>query len=141
MDNETYREERKLLIDAEREASRSFDKTLITLSAGALVLSVTFVRDLKFVPDDNWKIYVAWFAFILSLLTIMISFLLSQSAMRRQREINDNLFEADGKEVNQQNWYRPCIIVLNWASLIFLIVGLLFFGLYAASNIFVKENI
>lgn len=142
MDKETYLEERKLLIDEEREASRSYDKTLITLSAGALVLSVTFVRDLKYVSDDNWKICVAWAAFILSLLAIMISFLLSQSATRRQREILDMMIEdSNGTGVEERNGFVPWIIRLNWASLIFLIVGLLFFGLYAASNIFVKENI
>ena len=39
-----YFDERKMLSDAERAAGEGFDKTLLTLSAGAIALSVTFVR-------------------------------------------------------------------------------------------------
>jgi hypothetical protein len=39
-----YLDERKLLIESERAAAEGFDKTLLTLSAGAIALSVTFVE-------------------------------------------------------------------------------------------------
>ena len=40
---EDYHKERKVLIDGEWEAARSFDKAMLTLSAGALGLSITFI--------------------------------------------------------------------------------------------------
>jgi hypothetical protein len=39
-----YLDERKLLIEGERAAGEGFDKTLLTLCAGAIALSVTFVE-------------------------------------------------------------------------------------------------
>ena len=45
---EVYLEERKLLVDAEREGARTFDKAILTLAAGALALSITFLE--KVVP-------------------------------------------------------------------------------------------
>jgi hypothetical protein len=43
---EVYLEERKSLVDAEREGSRSFDKAILTLAAGAFGLSLTFIRQI-----------------------------------------------------------------------------------------------
>lgn len=45
---DVYLEERKLLIDAEREGARTLDKAILTLAAGALALSITFLE--KVVP-------------------------------------------------------------------------------------------
>lgn len=47
-------EERKLLIDAKREAARSFDQTMIMLSAGTLGLSLTFIQQLPTKPAQ-WR--------------------------------------------------------------------------------------
>jgi hypothetical protein len=39
-----YLDERKLLVDGESAAGEGFDKILLTLCAGAIALSVTFVE-------------------------------------------------------------------------------------------------
>jgi hypothetical protein len=46
-------DERNLLIDAKRDAARSFDQTMITLSGGALALSLTFVEKLAAIPHNG----------------------------------------------------------------------------------------
>ena len=91
MDEEANSKERYLLIDAEREAARSFDKTMTTLSAGALALSFGFVREMAGAAACKWLLYLAWAAFVLSLSSVLCSFLLSQHAMRCQRDINEQL--------------------------------------------------
>ena len=52
---------RVLLIDAKRDAARSFDQTVITLSAGALGISLTFAQQRATKPV-KWRTFlsVAW---------------------------------------------------------------------------------
>jgi hypothetical protein len=94
LEREAYLEERKTLVEAEGEASQSFDKALITLSAGAFGLSLAFIIQVAPVPRALWYLYVAWGGFILSLLSILFSFLASQQGFRRARDILDKYLET-----------------------------------------------
>lgn len=136
MDDEAYRRERDLLIDAEREAARSFDKTLITLSAGALVLSFGFVRDMKLSPSCTGLLFWAWFALTLSLLSVLISFLLSQKAMRCQRDILDECLGPESSGIPRVTRWAKVIALLNWGALVSLIFGVALFACFAACNLF-----
>jgi hypothetical protein len=78
-----YRE-REILIDELREASRNFDQNMLTLSAGALGLSITFVNLIAPKPQGTSCLIYAWCFFIGALLSTLISFLTSQSACRKQ---------------------------------------------------------
>lgn len=80
-----YLEERKLLIDAEREGSRSFDKAVLTLAAGALGLSVTFVDKIAPVPQATilWLLVASWIFFGFSIIVTLSSFITSQWACVR----------------------------------------------------------
>lgn len=112
-----YLEERKLLVEAEREAAQSFDKFMVTLSAGAFGLSIAFVRELVPSPRFLWLLHSAWGAFGLSLCFIVASFLISQSALRRQRDILDESYRDDEAARSERN--LPAVItgVLNWLSI------------------------
>jgi len=140
MDYEVYRRERDLLIDAEREAARSFDKTMITLSAGALVLSFGFVRDMQVSPSGKGLLFCAWCALTFSLLSVLVSFLLSQKAMRRQRDILDECLESATSSVPRVTRWAKVIAVLNWLALISLIVGVVLFACFAACNLFRSDT-
>jgi len=52
-DYQTYLEERKILIDSERETAQQFDKAILTLAAGALALSITFINQIAPEPKPN----------------------------------------------------------------------------------------
>jgi len=134
MDDKAYHKEREILIDAEREAARSYDKTLITLSAGALVLSFTFIREMKTPPIAAWQIYCAWAAFVVSLFLVLASFLLSQSAMRKQRDIIDDQY-TQHPSFPKSNPYVRWIVSMNWASLVLLALGVILFAAFATSNL------
>lgn len=69
---------------ADYEAHRDFDKAIMTLAAGALGLSIAFVHDLAPNPQTVAVLGVAWLMFAMSLLAVMVSFLSSQSALRRE---------------------------------------------------------
>jgi hypothetical protein len=102
-------DERKLLIDVKRDAARSFDQTMITLSGGALGLSLTFVQQLAEKPAQ-WRAVLisAWLAFGTALVSILISFLLFQYAIDARIDGKDQPASAwDG-------WTRRA----NWISLV-----------------------
>lgn len=134
-EREEYLEERNLLIDAERESARSFDKSMITLSAGALGLSITIIRHVAPTPQVVMLLYFAWGGFIFALLCTLTSFLLSQSALRRQREILDLDYEGGKPARDQKNCQAAITNCLNWLSIISFIVGVICFVLFGIKNL------
>src|SRR3954447_8029886 len=87
-----YLDERKLLIEGERAAGEGFDKTLLTLSAGAIALSVTFVEKLGAAGKFKPLLYVSWGILVLGLLLNVRAFLLLQNSYDRLMDINDELY-------------------------------------------------
>jgi hypothetical protein len=140
MDGETYHAERHLLIDAEREAARSFDKAMITLSAGALALSITFVKNIAPNASKEWLLFAAWAAFALALVVILVSFVCSQAGMRRQRQIIDKDFTRACRASEQRNCWQKIVSGLNLTSIVIFVVGVILLALFAGSNLPGKEN-
>lgn len=118
-----YLDERRVLVDAEREAAQSFDKFMVTLSAGAFGLSITFVRELIENPQSLWLLRSAWMAFGLSLCAILASFLLSQSALRRQRAILDEIDQGQEDARDKRNVPATITNLLNWTSIALFVCG------------------
>lgn len=98
-------DERKLLIDVKRDAARSFDQTMITLSGGALGLSLTFVQQLAEKPAQ-WRAVLisAWLAFGTALVSILISFLLFQYAIDARIDGKDQPASAWDRWTRRANW-------------------------------------
>lgn len=137
LERETYLEERKSLVEAEREAAGSFDKAMITLSAGALGLSITFIRELAPMPQSETValLIIAWGGFIVALLSTLSSFLFSQSAMRRQRDILDLDYEGAPPAQAMKNIPATITNMLNWFSIACFIIGVIFLALFSISNL------
>lgn len=122
---EAYAEERKILIEAEKETAQQFDKYVLTLAAGALALSITFINQIapKPISCSLWILLLAWSLFSLSILSTLISLLTSQRACRRQIEIYEQAFKGQGIGENSYAWWT---VLLNRAS-----IGLFVFGTFA----------
>jgi|SRR5829696_8385935 len=133
LEREAYLEERKTLVEAEGEASQSFDKALITLSAGAFGLSLAFIVQVAPEPRALWYLYVAWGGFILSLLSILFSFLASQQGFRRARDILDKYLEAGGAE--ETNRWNVVTSLLNILSIVAFVLGVVSLAYFAIRNV------
>jgi uncharacterized membrane protein len=136
-----YLEERKSLVDAEREGSRSFDKAILTLAAGAFGLSLTFIRQI--VPNIEsgtmFMLICAWVGFCISLFSTLISFLTSQSACLKQIEILElkyfgNHSDRD-KKANIKNKASDWTGRLNILSIFTFIIGVIFLAIFSISNL------
>jgi hypothetical protein len=134
LERQTYLDERKLLVDAEREAARSFDKAMLTLSAGAFALSITFVREIAPSPGCGCFLFVAWFMFGLAILSTLISFLVSQRAMRRQRDILENAYRTASSVDGQENTPATVTKHLNFLSIVLFGIGLIMMVIFAIQN-------
>ena len=138
LDYNTYLKERKSLIDAEREGARSFDKFILTLSAGSFGLSLTFIN--KIASDITrwtiWLLAVTWSFFLLSILSTLVSFLMSQLSCRRQRDIIDKACTEGTDPCNETNKPSQWTDWLNVASIAFFVLGALFLIIFSITNVY-----
>lgn len=114
---------RQSLIDAEKQGQDSFDKTVISLSGGALGISFIFIKD---VIGPNQIIHpelllATWICWAGSTLAVLISFYTSNRALRRAIEQCDNdtiHCEPPG------GFFSKITRTLNKAGIVFLILGI-----------------
>jgi hypothetical protein len=132
---DAYRDERKLLIDEEREAARTFDKAMLTLSGGALGLSITFIRQLAPRPSATWLLIIAWLGLAIALLSTCIALHVSQLAFRRARDLLDDDQRGVKGALELRNSPAVWTHRLNWAATITFVLGICLLAAFAFVNL------
>ncbi len=135
LSQEELREYRKGIIDIKHKLSESYDKLIVTLSGGALALSITFLKDIvgagKIV--NPMLLLSAWGAFVLSLATVLGAILFGIQAHKRTiKQIDDGTIYDD--EVVIGGICSRFSTWLHCASAISLLAGLIFISLFAFKN-------
>jgi len=124
------------LIEIEHKGADQHDRAILTLAAGALGITVTFIE--KIAPNPiRWTIgllLTSWFFLVLSILGIVVSFLVSQAACRYQRTLLD-LEYATGRRPDQKNRLADCTKRLNAVAFVFFVMGLAFILLFSGFNL------
>ncbi len=132
--SDALEEYRKGLITAEQKAQADFDKTVLTLSGGALGVSFAFVK--QFVVEGvavapRWLV-AAWTAWTLSAASVLASQYFSTLAMRR------TLHQVDTGAISAQRpggWYDRAVVVLNAAGGIGFVLGVVLAGVFVFRNV------
>ena len=137
---EVYLQERNSLVNAELEQARQFDKYILTLAAGTFGLSLLFIRQLVPSPEQGTicLLVTAWIAFGASILTTLISFLLSQTACSKQREILKTWYKKKDTELREEGMKNVFAIwtrTLNWTSMSLFIIGVVLLIIFSAVNL------
>jgi hypothetical protein len=123
---------RKFLEQCETEASTAFDKTTVTLSGGALALSLAFVKDIA--PNaPTWAklllLLPSWLALALSLLGVLLSLMASMKSMRHEIEcIDGRRVKADGEKPGGA--WRDWTETFNDVAITGCITGIALFVIY-----------
>jgi len=136
-----YLEERKSLVDAEREGSRLFDKAILTLAAGAFGLSLTFIRQIvpNIISGTMFMLICAWVGFCISLLSTLISFLTSQFACSKQREILEAEYFDNHSGYEKKAIFKNKTAIwtkrLNILSIFTFIIGVIFLAIFSIINL------
>lgn len=134
LERAAYLDERKLLVDAEREAARSFDKSMITLCGAALGLSITFVQYIAPIPQATTLLWLAWLCFSLALIVTLASFLTAQSALRKQRDMLDQEYKR-ATEHARPNAFATWTNRLNISSIVLFISGVALLACFSMKNL------
>lgn len=131
--------ERNRFIESKTDQSKTYDQTILTFSAGAIALSITFIEKLAPIPAAPWLLYTAWSFFGLAVLSVVLSFLVSQEAFQNEIEWVDASWEAvkSGETEppeRRPNRYTAQTRKLNFASGSLFVLGIVFFVLFGAFN-------
>lgn len=113
--------------------SQAFDRTLTTLAAGSLVLSVTFVGNLTCgQPTSGWLIVTSWGLMGAALVAVVVSQRTSVIVQTRYYEHGDTPAESDDK---RSMFFRRLTNLLNWIALIAFLVGMAALIIFASINL------
>jgi len=120
---------RKTLEQLEQSSQTAYDKTLITLSSGGLVLSVTFLTQLDRVQSPALLIG-AWVAWGSSLVIMLVGFLAAVHACRTGQAECD----SPGIITPTGGLWEKMIIPANWGACILFVIGLTLMLWFASLN-------
>ena len=131
---EAYLEERKALVESQHKSSEQYDTHVLTLAAGALGISLVFLKDIapSPIPTSLCWLRCAWGAYVSSLLLTLSSFQVSTKAFIRQRDILDDLIQQ--KRAGKNHWTKA-VVLMNILSLTAFIIGTATLITFALENI------
>jgi hypothetical protein len=123
---------RSLLDDLERKSQEAYDKAILTLSGGALGVTISFVKDVVCDrPQDSHLLLTSWSIWGLSLLCILFSHFFSQHALRK------TIKQLDAGTLGHEppgGWFDRLTVGLNTAAGLFFLVGTFVFVFFAYNN-------
>ncbi|OYP33878.1 hypothetical protein [Rhodopirellula sp. MGV] len=139
LDYQAYLSERQSTVEAEHSGAATYDKWLITLASGAFGLSIIFFKDIaQGKPRDGTAVLIvgSWALLLASICCTMASFLTSQAAFVRYREILDARQVNENEDaIDETNLWSTVVLILNIASLISFILGALLLALFCIQNV------
>lgn len=133
MDRQEYVNERKVLLDIETEAVRGFDKTLLVLSSGALLLSMNFLAS-KISLTFLGFLIAAWVFWILSTLSQLTSYIVTTKAIREEMKILNEQYKNYEKDA-RLNQYEGIASKISTTSFITFILGIASFFIFVIKNL------
>lgn len=137
---QAYVDDRRASTESEGEQSKLFDRSILTLSAGALALSLTFVEKIapNPLPESVRMLLAAWIFFGGTILITLISFLVSQRAYQRQRDLNDARYESG--QPYERDKFGDWVDRLNYSSIVSFMIGAFLLILFSFTNLERKSN-
>ncbi len=124
---------RKLLSELERESQTSYDKAVLTLSGGALGITISFVKNvIKGKPLASEFLFTSWVCWGISLACVLYSFYSSALALRKA------VVQLDANTIRAQKpggLFDKATEVLNFGSGGLFLAGTFLFVLFAFKNL------
>jgi anaerobic C4-dicarboxylate transporter len=125
------------------EVSAALDKTLVSLSGGALVLSMTFIE--KLAPAKLWLpiLFTSWAAFTISIICVVISLRFIQTELsehgdylnRLTAEFEENLTSGKVGKVTTSAKQHRTVTWLNRIAVVAFLVGIILLGIFVGHNL------
>lgn len=127
------REYRDWLVQADHKSLEAYDKAVMTLSGGALAISLTFINDILASPIAGtlYLLIFAWVFLALSITAILVSMLGSHWALRKA------IGQVDRGEilrVEVGGWFTRLTNVLNVVAGAAFVLGVALLAWFAIAN-------
>ncbi len=128
------KEYRSYLVNAEQKSQEDYDKTVLSLSAGALGISFAFLKDMIGPGPILHKSYLfgAWMCWGISSSVVLFSFFASNLALRRA------IKQVDEGTIYKQRpggWFDTLTAILNALGGVLFLVGVVLIALFVLNNL------
>jgi hypothetical protein len=128
---------REWLVSAEKDSQDQFDKTVLSLSGGALGISFVFLKDVigEGPVHSPTLLMISWMAWGLSSFAVLASFYLSHLALRRA------ITQVDRGTIGEQRaggWLSIATAILNATGAVLFFTGVCFIVAFANANLLTR---
>jgi hypothetical protein len=132
--NKEIKDYRSYLVLAEQIAQEDFDKTVLTLSGGALGISFAFIKDIIGANPivQPYQLYFAWISWGLSVTVILASYFFSSLSLRKAIQQLDS---GDIYVSHVGGLFDVATCVLNVAGGLLFIIGVIFIVIFVRNNL------
>jgi hypothetical protein len=130
-----YRDEHRQLVAARANSEQSLDRSMLTLSSGALAFSLALMQQLFDPARHVWLLAGSWCLFSASIALILVSFLISKKSYDRALEILDDKYETDRWGNEYCNNWSAATSFLNIASISLFLLALFLILCFGIMNI------
>ena len=140
---ERYLKERSALVDAKFRVAENYDKAFLTLTGGALAISMTFIANIVKNPIDKWSLIIAWICLGLGLALHLFSCQFCGKAYGTQISELDKEQQArfDGKEYKyKKNKWSSVTKTFNYITLALFLLGIVFLAIFVITNISIGDK-
>lgn len=132
--SDAMKEYRQHLVEAQQKSLESFDKTILSLSGGALAISLVFVHDI--IGDGEMSgaclLFIAWVCWIVSMVSTLSSFLFSHHALRKAiDQVDAGAIHTD----KRGGRFNLATHVANVLSLIAFVIGVILIVIFVSLNL------
>lgn len=131
------------------KVAAQLDGTLITLSGGALIFSMTFVEKIAPAKQALWLLFAAWIAFGTSMIVVMLSMWTHQQFVQREILKSSQLYtllnqrEEEALQTGRVTNVVPGPVkaskqvgVLNWIAVVSFGFGMILLGAFVGYNLY-----
>ena len=137
MSEDALIEYRRHLVAAEQKSQEDFDKTVLSLSGGALGISFVFLKDVVGSNPIEAPGYLiaSWIAWGASAMAVLASYFMSHLALRRA------IVQVDMGTIFQQKaggGFRTATAILNAAGALLFMLGVCTIALFVSANLKTK---
>jgi hypothetical protein len=131
-----YFAERRHALDEQFQSTKTLDTALVTLSGGALVISITFVdRVADGSPAYPAIMLASWICFSVVVLLTLLSLYFSQKGAQSYALELDRLVEGDKSAYERSIWQYDWVKYLNFISIALFFVGVILLVVFSGINL------
>jgi hypothetical protein len=137
--NRLYESARKEILDVKSQNMNNLGKSILTLSSGAIGVSLFFLKyniSSGFLQYKGY-LFTSWVFLVASILFIVISYLLGGPSASKQLKLAEEYYlNGNDDYLKKKNIFDSCINILNLTGSLSFIVGIVLLLLFASTNCF-----